>query len=406
MMRMPIRGELAVSVLLLSSCVSATVLRVPSEYATIQAGIDAAAEGDTVLVARGTYTGPGNRNIDFGGKAILVVSQNGPAMTTIDCGGGGRGFGFHNGEGPSSIVQGFTIRNGSAYNGGGIYCLSSSPTIKANRIIANSALWDGGGMYCLWSSPMIEGNTIAGNSAADNGGGIYCQSCAPPIEATTLFGNAAASGGGICCGDYSSPSVTNSVLWGDSAGGSQEIFVAATGTIEISYSDVESGWPGEGNIDADPIFVWAEKGDCRLLWGSPCIDAGDPGLVDPDGTRRDMGAHPFDQSKELLIYLSPQARIAPQGGTGSVLYTIINCHDDAQPCWADAELVMPDGEPWPWNPLEGPSHIVVPPESNEQLSRTYTVPGQCPLGTWTLRGKVGFVGNRFDKDAFAFTVIE
>jgi hypothetical protein len=97
----------------------AATIRVPADQPTIQAGIDAAAEGDTVLVADGTYTGDGNRDIDFTGKAIVVKSENGPENCVIDCQGSvddpHRGFIFQNGEVHTSILQGFTITNGHVY---------------------------------------------------------------------------------------------------------------------------------------------------------------------------------------------------------------------------------------------------------------------------------------------------
>lgn len=102
---------------------------VPGECPTIQAGIDSAATGDIVLVADGTYTGDGNRDLDFGGKAIVVMSENGPELTIIDCEGSPgdyhRGFYFHSGEGPASVLRGFTIKNGRIPypdDGGGILC--------------------------------------------------------------------------------------------------------------------------------------------------------------------------------------------------------------------------------------------------------------------------------------------
>ena len=114
------------------TCNAATI-NVPADYTTIQAAIDAAANGDTVIVADGTYTGLGNWDIDFLGKAITVKSLNGPANCIIDGNGISyrRAFYFHSGETNSSVIDGFTITNFKVeYRGGGIYCNDASPLIK------------------------------------------------------------------------------------------------------------------------------------------------------------------------------------------------------------------------------------------------------------------------------------
>lgn len=85
---------LSVSFLVGGTIAEAATLLVPDQQPTIQAGIDAASSGDTVLVADGTYTDEGNKNLDFKGKAIIVKSENGPTNCTIDCGNDGRGFYF------------------------------------------------------------------------------------------------------------------------------------------------------------------------------------------------------------------------------------------------------------------------------------------------------------------------
>jgi|GEM_PF-2393086 len=88
-------------------------LYVPSQYTTIQAGIDAANNGNTVWVANGVYTGPGNKDLSWSEKHITVRSENGPANCIIDCQNNGRGFNFNNtGQTNSDLIQGFTIRNG------------------------------------------------------------------------------------------------------------------------------------------------------------------------------------------------------------------------------------------------------------------------------------------------------
>jgi len=122
-------------------------------FDAIEEGIDASAGGDTVLITDGNYTGEGNRDLDFGGKAITVMSENGPANCVIDCEASPgtsvhRGFDFHDGEGEDSVLQGLTIQNGyiSVGNGGGIRCrLQSNPTIRDCLILSNGSHHMGGG---------------------------------------------------------------------------------------------------------------------------------------------------------------------------------------------------------------------------------------------------------------------
>ena len=153
-----------------ASPLSAAVIYVPSQYSNIQAGIDAASSGDTVLVADGTYTGSGNKNLDFQGVNRVLMSENGPADCIIDCEYSGRGFFFHSIETESSVIQGFTIINGYMLDGGGIYCEFSSPTIR-NCIIADcQASGAGGGIRIIGFNPQIINCTIHNNYASTGGG--------------------------------------------------------------------------------------------------------------------------------------------------------------------------------------------------------------------------------------------
>jgi parallel beta-helix repeat protein len=180
-------------------------LLVPSIYPTIQAAIDTAYAGDEIIISPGSYTGQGNRDIDFKGKAITVRSTNPQlndviAATIIDCENEGRGFYFHSGEDANSTINGLTIINGNSINGGAVYCKDSSPTLK-NCILANNS---GGGLYNDNSKPTLTNCIFNGNISHYGGGGIYNTNSNPTIISCTFKGNKAKYGGGIENSDGSS----------------------------------------------------------------------------------------------------------------------------------------------------------------------------------------------------------
>lgn len=183
------------AVLLVSLPVFAATIHVPGQYPTIQAGINAASDGDTVLVADGTYTGTGNKDLDFGGRAIVVKSENGAGSCIIDCENDGRGFYFHSDEDSTSVLSGFKIINGYAAGscypfayGGGIFCEDSSPTITHCVLMNNLADSLGGGICCYYSSPKIEYCTVHRN-CADAGGSMFFRSGAPEIKGCIISYN-------------------------------------------------------------------------------------------------------------------------------------------------------------------------------------------------------------------------
>jgi len=424
----------------------ATVIHVPQEYPTIQAGVDAAVNGDTVLAADGTYAGDGNRDIDFNGKAIVVMSENGPEVTIIDCEGDSldphRGFFFGSGEGSASILQGFTIKNGWE-SGGGILCFHTSPTIVGNTLMANVTDFRGGGILCHNGSPAIVGNVLTGNSAmalAGRGGGIHCSSGASPTivgntilantavygggigvlnASATLLGNtilentAELEGGGIYC-DGSLMSVTNCILREDSAGVGGEISLADRSSLAVRYSDLEGGagaifmppgcilhW-GVGNIDEDPMFVLAEQGDYRIIWDSPCVDAGHPDSLDPDSTRSDMGAHYFDQNDYMTIYVTPMSTEVTPGGTLEVTYTAMNRWGFPVSYWALAEAVLPNTHTVT---VMGPDRYTLAPHVWRQQLIAQDVPLTAEPGLYLYRARIGVPPNTlYDEDSFSFEI--
>ncbi|UCD57846.1 MAG: hypothetical protein JSV16_01675, partial [Candidatus Hydrogenedentota bacterium] len=130
---------------------------------TIQAGINAAGEGDTVLVAPGTYRGAGNVNLQTWGKPMVVHAPEGPAVTVIDCEEAGRGFAFWWYETPATVISGFTVTGAKTDTGGGaVLCGWASPRVR-NCVLTDSEAGWGGGLYAWVAAPILENCRIEGN---------------------------------------------------------------------------------------------------------------------------------------------------------------------------------------------------------------------------------------------------
>jgi hypothetical protein len=423
----------------------------PQPFQTIQRGINAAQNGDLVLVADGTYSGGGNVNVNFGGKNLTLRSLGGAAACAFGGGGGAvPACTFQNGETREAILDGFTIR-GDVFSSGGISIFNgSNPTITRCRIanIVLGAHTAGGGIYIRESSPLIDGCTFAGNRA-QRGGGMHITNGSPTIANCTFLGNSAvpapdiemdfnpssggaidtaggspiianctfstnkaqnsfyacsyggamavggtavitgcafngnvagcsgggvyetaagvmlarctfsgnkasfndsSKGGGLAVASGVSATIVNCLFIGNFSTGNGGAIQGDFGSrltvlqstisrnsalrgcgiqsdglsdlymtncidfgnvradditswtlgfdvLAIAFSDVEGGFSGPGNLNADPLFVNPASADCHLQPGSPCIDAGiiaAPGLsaTDLDGAPRSLGRAP------------------------------------------------------------------------------------------------------------------
>ncbi len=245
---------------------SSSVISVPSDYVSIQEGIDRAVDGDTVLVAPGEY----HECLNFGGKHILVKSSSGPTQTVITGDSTAVLVTFDSGEDRRARLDGFTIRGGWM----AVLCANSGPVISHNILVGQhvhswAAIALAGDEYPsadYGASPaMIVNNVITGCA----NGAISSFSTEAPIIRNNII--AFNEGYGIHCqGDFLNVDVGYNNIYGNE-----------TALINVM-------WAGRGAMSSDPLF----SSDYSLQGGSPCIDAGDPDetLNDPDGSRSDIGA--------------------------------------------------------------------------------------------------------------------
>ena len=401
--------RLLLSNLILISIATATTLKVPSQYSTIQTAIDASSNGDTVLVAAGTYT----EKVLIDGKNISLISENGRDSTIIDAldrvnwrpltvlnitdsikiqgftltngnrssgtdafsgglyvegskgitlnnlivdnnttAGSGGGIGINSCTYPVTLdsiiisnnrssdhggglqviytdsidVSNLIVTNNFAPFGGGVQIGNSKANLTGLEVLFNESDMSGGGVYFNYSNSnlvnvIISNNSATGKNFDSGGGGIYCTSSDINLKGVVITNNSAYRGGGIDIfnessvlisngtiannsasdnggGIYttsSSLSLVNCILWNDSP---NEI----DGTASVTYSDVQNGWAGAGNIDLNPLFEDLEGNDYHLKIESPCIGAGksiESSETDingnprpnPAGSRPDLGAY-------------------------------------------------------------------------------------------------------------------
>lgn len=306
---------------------AALTRNVPSDYASIQAAIDASVDGDSVIVAAGTY----GENIDFHGKNVALRGTGGRGACTIDGGARGAVVTATSGEITASIL-GITLTNGSGAeadfpewgpcrvgggvfiagaslvlrdcvvtgntvtgrgaNGGGLFCRSGS-LVMENCVITNNSVSAtalggcGGGLflrgYQAPTSAYLTNCLLTGNTASNNGGAIEENKCSLHLTNVTVSGNRALGGnsGGALRSVDGDVVVRNSIVWANSL---PQIVYSWSQSMRIEESLLQGGqtialvlgspgvtW-GAGNIDSDPMFV--SPSDYSLQRLSPAVDAG------------------------------------------------------------------------------------------------------------------------------------
>jgi L-ascorbate metabolism protein UlaG (beta-lactamase superfamily) len=345
-----------------------TTRSVPGNFVKIQSAINAAVDGDTVIVDPGVY----NENINILGKKIVVTSLyyhasdtsyisstviNGSSPANPDTASVVLAI---NNEDSTSILQGFTITGGKGTKwrdehgagvyreGGGILIALSSPTIKNNLIIYNTVSSGtgvtsaggggiragdgnpkilnnviqqntgryGAGVVLNYTGALLKNNVITKNTGGEDYGGgavwINSNGAFPKILENNTIVNNSATGGGVSF--YSGSSIIrNTIIWRNSGAGSQQIGIRSGGPT-VTYCDIEGGYSGTGNINSDPLF---SDSSFHLGTSSPCVDQGDSSTIYNDP------ANPNNRSSALWPSLGGVRNdIGVYGGSGRCNLTV------------------------------------------------------------------------------------
>jgi len=292
-------------VLILTGTSAATTIHVPGDHPTIQAGIDAAAPGDTVQVECGTYLEHGI--ILKGG--IVVRSATGDAdCVTVD----GQQMGSVIAAGgfvDPTVVEGFTITGGHAGIGGGLYVSAAALTLRHCDILHNTAGVSGGGVVSLNSTIELEMCTIARNVAVqDRGGGFRIRdSFVSLVGCDVVWNSSGLQAGGIYYG-HSHLTIERSIL-AFNAGGQLSQYAS---TLDASCTDSYPGaLPGADNFSADPLFCDAVLDDYTLQSGSPCLPDASP-CGELVGSRT-HGCGPVDDVSVIVTTAPPGLPVVVDG---------------------------------------------------------------------------------------------
>ncbi len=294
------RFKMMLLLLIFGTTAQATVIHVPSDYTSIQAGIEAAAAYDTVLVAPGIYY----ENLDFGGKNLVLTSEAGPLVTelrpaSLD----DRIIWLHGGETRASVIEGFTISYSPALENG-VYIQNASPVIRGNHFTNHLGAYDNYNALHLQSGSgaYVEGNLFYDNPDIRIVARLFGTDTGQFINNTIVGGNTGLYVNSSDC------SVRNNVITNCTQTGCQGYF-----TISVDYNNSYGNgnnyagtFSDPTNISVDPEFFDTSRNLYSLNETSGCIDAGNPDAQynDPDGTRDDMGASFFDQTSPNVSNLN------------------------------------------------------------------------------------------------------
>ncbi|HET9474550.1 MAG TPA: right-handed parallel beta-helix repeat-containing protein [Steroidobacteraceae bacterium] len=324
--------------LLLAAGSHAATLRVPTDFSTIQAAIDAAADGDTVSVLPGTYA----EQIDFKGKAITVTSRDGPSNTIIDGMGTVTVVIFFSGETETSVLSGLTIQNGRADVGAGVFIGGSSPRIVGNVFRNNSDIDNGWGLAIGGAgegTPVIDGNLFHSHTCNPNSNlsaVITLVNGQEPRIINNVFRNNQCRGVDLTMVETTLAEVSNNTFVSNRTGiyvdartgtathlirnnivvgndvGIDVAFLTGIGTPTprllnnlvsgntVNYQGIDDPTGTNGNLSVAPSFVNQSLNNFQLSAGSPAIDAGEEASAPTPTTDFGGNTRPVDGNADSV----------------------------------------------------------------------------------------------------------
>jgi predicted outer membrane repeat protein len=256
-----------------------------ADFSNIQAAVDAALDGDEIIVMPGTYTGSGAEVVNMLGKEVWLHSSKGAQVTIIDAGNVRRGIYCNGGETSNTIIEGFTITNGYHSYGGGMYSRNSSPTLIGCTFTINNAYQGGGMLNDLYSNSTLTDCTFENNTAdygagmynygenhtltncsftnnnAGQGGGMYNNNSNPTLSYCTFTGNTAGNGGGIYSDDTYYPTLMNCTLCSNTV---NQIYGNWT---DEGGNTVTAICPVPGACCTNDNCIVSEQEDCGTFFG-------------------------------------------------------------------------------------------------------------------------------------------
>ncbi|MFH1469653.1 MAG: MopE-related protein, partial [Pseudomonadota bacterium] len=266
-------------------------------YTTIQGAIHDAVDGEGICVAAGTYY----ENLDLLGRAVTVLGLDGAADTVVDGGGAGSVVTITSGEQSDTVLQGFTLTNGLAPNGGGVLVDGASPTLTDLIITANRAWSYGGGLYLESRQTQARDVVVSDNQAA-NGGGLALMLCGSALDLTgfTVSDNTATSTGGGVYLEDSESALTDSTVSGNAAAVYGGGIYVSEGAPELSAVEIDDN---DVTLDGGGLFLWG---------GTPVLQ--DLTLRGNDAGRYGGGAYCGGTASDLTGLLVSSNQASTHGG--------------------------------------------------------------------------------------------